>query len=65
MEYASSVGVSSRRVGVTGLDVDGELYAKSRRRVGVVGGMLVEPDGIGGGRVGDTGLRGESGVTSV
>jgi hypothetical protein len=65
MEYASSVGVSSRRVGVAGLEWDGELYAKSLRRVGVVGGMAVELDGIGAGRVGDTGLRGEGGVTSV
>ena len=45
--------------------MDGELYAKSRRRVGVVGGIAVEVDGIGAGRVGDTGLRGDGGVTSV
>jgi hypothetical protein len=33
--------------------------------VGVVGGMAVELEGIGAGRVGDIGLRGDGGVTSV
>jgi len=33
--------------------------------VGVVGGMAVEPDGIEVGRVGEIGLRGDGGVTSV
>jgi hypothetical protein len=60
MEYASSVGVSKRRVGVWGLEV-GELYVKRRRRLGVVGVPLAE---IGIGRVGELGRRGEGGVTS-
>lgn len=47
------------------MEWDGELYAKSRLRVGVVGGMADELDEIGAGRVGDTGLRGDGGVTSV
>lgn len=57
--------MSSRRVGVPGFEAEGELYAKRRRRVGVEGGTTFEPDAIGAGRVGDMGLRGEGGVTSV
>jgi len=52
-------------VGVAGLDADGELYAKRRRRVGVEGGAVVEFEVMGGGRVGDAGLCGDGGVTSV
>ena len=54
------MGVSSRRPGVGGFDRDGELYAKSRRLVGVVG--ITEPDAW---RVGETARVGEGGVTSV
>jgi len=56
------VGVSRRRVGVAGLEAEGELYANMRLRVGVDGGA-VEDDATG--RVGETGRRGEGGVTSV
>jgi len=67
------VGVSRRRVGVAGLDVEGELYVNRRLRVGVDGGTRLEPEleagpepeAMGAGRVGDIGLRGEGGVTSV
>jgi hypothetical protein len=56
------VGVSRRRVGVAGLEAEGELYANMRLRVGVDGGA-VEDDATG--RVGEAGRRGEGGVTSV
>lgn len=59
------MGVSSLRVGVPGLEAEGELYANRRRRVGVDGGAAAEPDAIGTGRVGEIGRRGEGGVTSV
>lgn len=62
MEYASSVGVSRRRVGVAGLEAEGELYANMRLRVGV-DGSAVEDDATG--RVGEAGRRGDGGVTSV
>lgn len=38
------MGVSSRRCGVAGFEADGELYAKRRRRVGVVGGIAEVED---------------------
>lgn len=56
------MGVSKRRVGVAGLEAEGELYANMRRRVGVEGGA-VEDDATG--RVGEAGRWGEGGVTSV
>jgi hypothetical protein len=65
MEYASSVGVSRRRVGVEGLDVDGELYVNRRRRLGVDGGPAVVVDAIGCGRAGETGRWGDDGATSA
>lgn len=56
--------MSSRLVGVLGLDVDGEPYANNRRRVGVAGSAPIpEPEATG--LVGDIGLRGEGGVTSA
>lgn len=57
--------MSSRRVGVAGFEAEGELYAKSRLRVGVEGGTEVDVEAMGAGRVGDTGRWGEGGVTSV
>lgn len=48
---------------MAGLDAEGELYAKIRRRVGVDGGAVVDEDAMG--RVGEAGLWGEGGVTSV
>lgn len=60
MEYASSVGASRRRVGVPGLEWDGELKANNRRRVGVVGATSVALD-----RVGEAGGWIVAGVTSV
>jgi hypothetical protein len=52
-------------VGVAGLEADGELYAKRRRRLGVDGGPAADVEAIGCGRVGDTGRRGDGGVTSA
>jgi len=54
--------VSRRREGVLGLDAEGELYVKRRRRLGVDGVPL---DDTVMGRVGECGRRGEGGVTSV
>lgn len=55
--------MSSRRVGVAGLEVEGELYAKIRRLVGVEGGTVVDDEATG--RAGEAGRCGDGGVTSV
>ena len=55
--------MSSRRVGVAGLEVEGELYAKMRRLVGVEGGAVVDDEATG--RAGEAGRCGDGGVTSV
>ena len=43
--------MSNLRVGVTGLGPEGELYAKSRFRVGVVGGTAADSEAMGRARV--------------
>jgi hypothetical protein len=56
--------MSKRRVGVEGLEPEGELYENSRRRLGVEGAVVaLEEEALG--RTGETGRRGEGGVTSV
>jgi hypothetical protein len=60
-EYASSAAVSRRRLGVDGAEPVGELKAKRRLRVGVVGWA-----GVGAWeRTGEVEREGETGVTSV
>jgi len=56
--------MSKRRVGVEGLEPEGELYENSRRRLGVEGAVVALDDEALG-RTGETGRRGEGGVTSV
>ena len=47
-----------------GLEPEGELYENSRRRLGVEGAVVaLDEDALG--RTGETGRRGEGGVTSV
>ncbi len=47
-----------------GLEPDGELYENSRRRLGVEGAVVaLDEDALG--RTGETGRRGDGGVTSV
>jgi hypothetical protein len=56
--------MSKRRVGVEGLEPEGELYENSRRRLGVEGAVVaLDEEALG--RTGETGRRGEGGVTSV
>jgi hypothetical protein len=56
--------MSKRRVGVDGLEPEGELYENSRRRLGVEGAVVaLDEEALG--RTGETGRRGEGGVTSV
>lgn len=55
--------MSRRRVGVAGLEAEGELYANIRLLVGVDGGTDVEVEATG--RVGEAGRCGDGGVTSV
>ena len=56
--------MSRRRVGVEGLEPEGELYENSRRRLGVEGAVVaLDEEALG--RTGETGRRGEGGVTSV
>lgn len=47
-----------------GLEPEGELYENSRRRLGVEGAVVaLDEEALG--RTGETGRRGEGGVTSV
>jgi hypothetical protein len=56
--------MSKRRVGVEGLEPEGEWYENSRRRLGVEGAVVaLDEEALG--RTGETGRRGEGGVTSV
>jgi hypothetical protein len=56
--------LSKRRFGVEGFEPEGELYEKSRRRLGVEGAVVaLDEEALG--RTGDTGRRGDGGVTSV
>lgn len=47
-----------------GFEPEGELYEKSRRRLGVEGAVVaLDEEALG--RTGETGRRGDGGVTSV